>query len=82
VDHRAGLDDVEKRKFLNLPGLELRPLGRPARSQSLYRLSYPGSDNNVNESILNSSRGGIVLIQFLSLHRQQKSMSRWQRDIA
>jgi hypothetical protein len=42
VDLRAGLDDVEKRKFLNLPGLELRPLGRPARSQSLYRLCYPG----------------------------------------
>jgi hypothetical protein len=28
VDPRAGLDDVEK----TLPGLELRPLGRPARS--------------------------------------------------
>jgi hypothetical protein len=26
VDLRAGLDDVEKRKFLALPGLELRPL--------------------------------------------------------
>jgi hypothetical protein len=43
VGPRAGLDDVEKRKFLTLPGLELRLLGRPARSQSLYRLSYPGS---------------------------------------
>jgi hypothetical protein len=42
VGPRAGLDDVEKRKFLTLPGLELRPLGRPARSQSLYRLRYPG----------------------------------------
>jgi hypothetical protein len=31
VDPRAGLD-VEKRKFLTLPGLELRPLGRPACS--------------------------------------------------
>jgi hypothetical protein len=40
VGPRAGLDDVEKIKFLTLPGLELRPLGRPARSQSLYRLSY------------------------------------------
>jgi hypothetical protein len=30
------------RKFLTLLGLDLRPLGRPARSQSLYRLSYPG----------------------------------------
>jgi hypothetical protein len=33
---------LEKRKFLTLPRLELRPLGRPARSQSLYRLSYSG----------------------------------------
>jgi hypothetical protein len=43
VDPMAGFDDVEKRKFLTLPGLELRHLGRPARSQSLYRLRYPGS---------------------------------------
>jgi hypothetical protein len=39
----AGNDDVEKRKFLTLPGLQLLPLYRPARSQSLYRLSYRGS---------------------------------------
>jgi hypothetical protein len=32
----------EKRNFLTLPGLELRPLDRPACSQSLYRLHYPG----------------------------------------
>jgi hypothetical protein len=32
VGFRAGLDDVEKRKFSTLPGLELRPLGHPARS--------------------------------------------------
>jgi hypothetical protein len=44
VGPRADLYDVEKRKFLTLPGLELRPpLGRPARSRSLYRLGYPGS---------------------------------------
>jgi hypothetical protein len=43
VGPRAGMDDVEKRKFLTLPGLEPRPLGRLSRSQSLYRLSYPGS---------------------------------------
>jgi hypothetical protein len=43
VDPRAGLDDVEKRKFLALPEFELRPVGRPARSQSLHRLRYPGS---------------------------------------
>jgi hypothetical protein len=40
VGPRAGLDDVEERKFLILPGLELRPLARPTRSQSLYRLRY------------------------------------------
>jgi hypothetical protein len=27
--------------FLTLPGLELRALGCPVRSQSLYRLRYP-----------------------------------------
>jgi hypothetical protein len=37
---RTSLAGVEKRKFLTLPGLELRPLGRPALSQSLYRLRY------------------------------------------
>jgi hypothetical protein len=40
VDPKAGLDDVENRKLLTLPGLEVRPLGRPARSQSLYRPRY------------------------------------------
>jgi hypothetical protein len=30
VDPRAGLDDVDKRTFLLLPGLEPRLLGRPA----------------------------------------------------
>jgi hypothetical protein len=39
---------VKKRKFLTLPGLELRPLGRPARSQSLYRLRYPDSENEIS----------------------------------
>jgi hypothetical protein len=40
VDPRDGLDDVDNRKFLTLPGRELRPLVRPVRSQSLYRLRY------------------------------------------
>jgi hypothetical protein len=43
VGPRAGLDAVEEKKFLTLPGLELRPLGRPASNQSLYRLRYAGS---------------------------------------
>jgi hypothetical protein len=51
VGLRTGLDGVERRKILPLPGLELRPLGLPDRSQSLYRLHYPGSLLNVNVCI-------------------------------
>jgi hypothetical protein len=40
VDHRASVDDAEKRKFLTLRGLKLRPLCLLARRQSLYRLRY------------------------------------------
>jgi hypothetical protein len=39
----VGLDDVDKGKFLILPGLEFRPLSHPASIQSFYRLRYPGS---------------------------------------
>jgi hypothetical protein len=42
----VGLDDVERRKILPLPRLEFRPLGRPARSQSLCRLRYLGASVN------------------------------------
>jgi hypothetical protein len=44
VGPRASLDGVKKRKFLTLFGLELRLFSRPAHSQSLYRLRYPGSN--------------------------------------
>jgi hypothetical protein len=43
MGHRAGLDDVEERKFLILPALGLGPSRTAARSRSLYRLSSPGS---------------------------------------
>jgi hypothetical protein len=38
---KTGLDVVTKRKILPILGLELRPLGRPARSQSLYECAIP-----------------------------------------
>jgi hypothetical protein len=42
VGPRAGLDTEDKRKNpLPLPGIEPRSSGRPARSQTLYCLSYP-----------------------------------------
>jgi hypothetical protein len=53
---RASVDDVEKEKILTLPGLELQPLGHPARSQSLYRQGSPGS-YNVNNYRLKSTQG-------------------------
>jgi hypothetical protein len=44
VGPRVGLNKLEKRKFLTLQVLELRPPPRlSVRSQSLYRLRYPGS---------------------------------------
>jgi hypothetical protein len=53
VGSRAGLNDVENRKFLTLSGLELRPFGRPARSQSLvdYAIAAKLERENV---VLNS----------------------------
>jgi hypothetical protein len=59
VGPRAGLDYVEKRKFLTPPGLELRPLGRPASSQSLYRLDYRGSrERKKGRKKLGNKEGG------------------------
>jgi hypothetical protein len=54
VGARADLDNLEM-KFLTLPGLELRPLSRPARSQSLYRLRYPGSSLSFNAVLFGRS---------------------------
>jgi hypothetical protein len=39
VGPRTGLKDVERRKILPLQGLELRPLGHPARNRN-YQCSY------------------------------------------
>jgi hypothetical protein len=55
VDPRAGLHDVEKRKSLTLPGLELQPPCRPAGSQALFRQRYLGSTI-------------IIIIQFNSIY--------------
>jgi hypothetical protein len=44
VDLRVDLDDIAEIKILDLLGLEAEPLGRPARSQSLYRLSYSSGE--------------------------------------
>jgi hypothetical protein len=44
--HQSRLDHLEKRTILDpTVRLELRPLSRRARSQSLYRLRYSGSSH-------------------------------------
>jgi hypothetical protein len=49
---RASLDAVERRKIFPLLGLELQPLGRPARRNSLYRLRYPKSFSTYGGKII------------------------------
>jgi hypothetical protein len=66
VDPRAVLDDLEKRKFLTLPGLERRPLSRPARSQSLYRLRYPSSEETEGQRKTTEHPSGQPLDSLLS----------------
>jgi hypothetical protein len=50
---RIGLDDVERKIILPLPGLELQPFSSPIHSQSLllHRLCYFGSLLNECHSI-------------------------------
>jgi hypothetical protein len=52
VDPRAGLNAVEQRKILHC---RISNPGRPARSQSLYRLSYPDSSKTGEKYKLRSS---------------------------
>jgi hypothetical protein len=91
VGPRAGLDDVEKRKLLTLPGLELRPLGRPAHSQSLNRLRYPGSHFSVLPRLkmagiylhiphtsswhLDTRQRAVILIYLQSVHLKHEIMN-------
>jgi hypothetical protein len=61
MDPRTGMDDMEKREMFLRPALELRPLDRPARSQSLYRLRYPGSCGGIMETKCGFQAAGMLL---------------------
>jgi hypothetical protein len=52
VGPRVGLDDMKK--IFDPTETELRTLGRPARSQSLYRLRYPAPLKGAVSSLINS----------------------------
>jgi hypothetical protein len=82
VGPRAGLDDVKKRKFLTLPGLEFRLLGRPAHSQSLYRLRYPGSRINYVYQLICYPTGheaNVTVVNSASTSRQRSLKLRLTR---
>jgi hypothetical protein len=51
VDPRAGVDDIEKRKFLTLPGLKLRPsVVQPVPSRYTdYAIPVPPSSVTVEK---------------------------------
>jgi hypothetical protein len=63
VDPRGDLDDVEKRQFLTLPGLELRPLGRQhvARRYTDYAIPAP----LCNGDVLFSVKYCVVVFRFI-----------------
>jgi hypothetical protein len=50
VGPRVGLEDVEKGKFLTLPGLKPKPLGHPADIHFQYQLHYSSSYLNINNT--------------------------------
>jgi hypothetical protein len=66
VGPRAGLDDMEKRKFLTLQGLEPRPLRRSARSQSLYRLCYLSGAHKLRHNIINTIQPARITLLFVT----------------
>jgi hypothetical protein len=51
VDPRARLEYLEKRKFLTLPGLELRSLGRPAHEAVVTYFKVQNSEGIFLEQI-------------------------------
>jgi hypothetical protein len=56
------MEHMERKLFLTRLGLELRPLSRPARSQSLYRLLYLDARFRSVRSFLRKVKAGTFLI--------------------
>jgi hypothetical protein len=61
------------RKVLLLLGLELRPLDRAVRSQSLYRLSYPGCPIEIKLDKINNVTPAFRHITFRVKYKQMYS---------
>jgi hypothetical protein len=82
---------MKKRKLFTLSGLELRLLGRPANSQSLYRLGYSGFYINTVPDFINALPGNssVNMAQHATIEKDVFSMSVvtsrsggwWSRDM-
>jgi hypothetical protein len=74
VDPRAGLDDMEKRIFLTLRGLELelRSPRSSKRRASLYRLRYPGSWRRRQDVKINLTHMGNGILNWIIWFRVGK----------
>jgi hypothetical protein len=86
VGPRAGVDTEARGKILSpMPGIEPRSPGRPARSQTLYRLIYPAhSPFKIHFNVIFPSAHGCLQVVaffffaaksiFRSLGRSKKSL--------
>jgi hypothetical protein len=63
VDPRGSVDDMEKRKLMTISGLELRPLSRRARSQSLYWLRYVHFPKKIMRVVIITQLVVLVLVR-------------------
>jgi hypothetical protein len=86
IDPRVGLDDMEKLKFFTLPGIEVRPLCRLARIQSLYQLSKCGFHLvylvRKNNTDLPQSVRSLRKYYYIILWRRQPHLPTWLREHA
>jgi hypothetical protein len=79
VDPRAGLDDLEKRKFLTLPGLQLRP----PRSSSPWPVAIPTAPSRLETHVkifkfLEQDSNPVLGIQHRE-NRREDIDSKWPR---
>jgi hypothetical protein len=75
VGPRTGLNYVEKRNILTLLRFEVRPLGRPARSQSLCRLCSPGFQPM--HDARQKQKSGLWIVMSRENDRELLSLSLW-----
>lgn len=81
-----GLDDMERRKLLPLPGLKLQPLSCPARSQLLYQQRYPSSHTrqhtffhsmHLSNDLTSNAKSAHELVPYTGRGRNSEVFLKW-----